>query len=530
MAQAPGSVIGEEITIDNKSYVWDGVKWVLQGGYGGSGGGGTGGSVTTLDVKLMNALPDGAAGDTQAAANQFLYDKTEANKVLLNPDASIVVVQDATPDINNYKQGDIWVNETTTDLHVKDSVNWLPVAGSKVAIGPTEPTKSNRYEGALWVNSVSNELSVLMFNNWTLIAGGSGGGGGTSKKEVYFSNVPPNTTGLDEGTLWINSLVYNLYVLDNGTWEAVMMDTTSISLANPTRSALQAIAPGPDGYPLPDGAVTQSNANDYLVQATDWLRLHKSEVIIQSGVPDVTLYNDGALWVDVDTYDMFVLSGGQWIDLTALPDMSDYVKDNDLQFILQEYLRKRDAIDQYYPVDRMVHVIEPNGSFKLHLADGQELDNYVKRIIDLERGMIHVQDQIDNLGGTGEVPPDASHPDGQYIFIGAGSANPGDGNWSSSYLINSWDQLSTLYISETDLDGQIFNWANYSGEFVQAYRYIGNPHVGADYSCSCVFRVNSVNDRGDFCTVSLSVQPGTERGILGIGEYFTFEIVDEGTN
>ncbi len=326
------------------------------------------------------------------------------------------------------------------------------------------------------------------------------------------------------------------YVWDGIKWNlkstAAVVSTLDVQLSNPITYRSGRLNLDADGYPDATGLTTQSGANEYMQVATDWLKANgggDGTILIQPNLPDVNQYTEGTLWVDEDTFDLFVLSNGQWIDLTALPDMSDYVKDNDLQFQLNEYLKKRDAIDQYYSVERMIHLIQPNGSFKLHLGDGAELDNYVKRLIDLERGMIHVQDQIDILGGSGEVPPDTTHPDGQYIYTGAGSSDPGEGNWSASYLIDSWSQLGTMYISETDLDGQNFDWGNWTGRFVQVYRYNGDPHTNADYSCSCVFRINSVTDRGDFCTLSLSVETGTDKGKLGIGEYFTFEIVDEGT-
>ena len=77
MALAPGNSVGEEITVDNKVYVWDGYKWVILGGGGssGGGGGGPGGTVSTLDVILR--APDPTGGTTQASANQYLLDKTE---------------------------------------------------------------------------------------------------------------------------------------------------------------------------------------------------------------------------------------------------------------------------------------------------------------------------------------------------------------------------------------------------------------------------------------------------------------------
>ena len=309
-----------------------------------------------------------------------------------------------------------------------------------------------------------------------------------------------------------------------------VVKTLDVQLSNPITYRSGRLNVGPDGYPEPQGLTTQSGANEYILTATDWLRLHKSEVIIQSGLPNKDDYNDGALWVDTDTFDMFVLSGDQWIDLTALPDMTDYVKDSELQFILQEYLRKRDAYDQYYPVERMLHFIQPNGSFRLHLGDGAELDNIFTRLIDIERGIIHLQDQIDDLGGDGEIPPDTAHPGGQYILSGGLSGSVSAGYWAYAYNgITSWEQINTFYISETDVDGDNIQWKNHAGEFVQVHRYDGNPHTGSDFTCSAVYKINSVNDIGTYDTLNVTLQAGTGQGVIGVGEYFTFEIIEEGT-
>ena len=326
------------------------------------------------------------------------------------------------------------------------------------------------------------------------------------------------------------------YEWDGEKWNMVptgivgTLDTSEIALANPTRAKFDAIEQGVDLYPDTTGLTTQEDANNILVEITDWLRLHKSEVIIQSGLPDHTLYNDGALWVDTDTYDMFVLTGTQWIDLTALPDMTDYVKDTDMAFALSLYLRKQDAIDTYYPVERLLHFIKPNGSFRLHLGDGAELDNIFTRLIEAERGIIHLQDQIDNLGGDGELPPDTAHPGGQYILSGGLSGAVAAGYWAYAYNgIQSWDQITTFYISETDLDGDNIQWTNHIGEFIQVHRYKGNPNTDADFTCSAVYKINSVNDLGTYDTLNVVLQAGTDQGSLGVGEYFTFEIIEEGT-
>ena len=326
------------------------------------------------------------------------------------------------------------------------------------------------------------------------------------------------------------------YEWDGEKWNMVpsgivgTLDTSEIALANPTRAKFDAIEQGVDLYPDTTGLTTQEDANNILVEITDWLRLHKSEVIIQSGLPDHTLYNDGALWVDTDTYDMFVLTGTQWIDLTALPDMTDYVKDTDMAFALSLYLRKQDAIDTYYPVERLLHFIKPNGSFRLHLGDGAELDNIFTRLIEAERGIIHLQDQIDNLGGDGELPPDTAHPGGQYILSGGLSGAVAAGYWAYAYNgIQSWDQITTFYISETDLDGDNIQWTNHIGEFIQVHRYKGNPNTDADFTCSAVYKINSVNDLGTYNTLNVVLQAGTDQGVLGVGEYFTFEIIEEGT-
>ena len=341
--------------------------------------------------------------------------------------------------------------------------------------------------------------------------------------------VAPGTNPGD--TTQINGVEYTW---DGVSWDKThsndTVDTSDVLLTNPTRAAFEAVEQGLDLYPDTSGATTQEDANNLFVEISDWLRLHKSEVIIQSGLPDHLLYNDGALWVDTDTYDMFVLTGTQWIDLTALPDMTDYVKDSELSFILQEYLRKRDAFDQYYPVERFLHFIQPNGSFRLHLGDGTELDNIFTRLIDAERDIIHIQDQIDNLGGDGETPPDTAHPGGQYILSGGLAGAVAAGYWAYAYNgITSWSQVNTFYISETDLEGDDLQWKNHIGEFIQVHRYIGNPHTGMDFSCSAVFKINSVTDIGNYNTLNVALEPGTDQGVLGVGEYFTFEIIEEGT-
>jgi len=254
-----------------------------------------------------------------------------------------------------------------------------------------------------------------------------------------------------------------------------------------------------------------------------------AKVIMDSTLPDPTAHPDGTLWVDEDTYDMFVLSGGQWIDLTALPDMSDYVKETDLQFALSLYLRKQEAIDQYYPVNKMVHFIQPNGTFKVHLGDGAELDNIITRLIDAERDIIHIQDQIDNLGGDGTTPPDINHPGGQYEYGGGLSGSVPSGFWMASYIGTQWSQIFTFYVSETDLEGDIIEWADHVGEYIQVHRYSGDPHTGADFSSSAVYRISSANDLGNYVTLNVNLMNGTDKGTIAIGETFTFEIIDEGT-
>jgi hypothetical protein len=178
----------------------------------------------------------------------------------------------------------------------------------------------------------------------------------------------------------------------------------------------------------------------------------------------------------------------------------------------------------------MLHFIQPNGTFRLHLGDGAELDNYVTRLIEAERGIIHLQDQIDNLGGDGEIPPDTAHPGGQYILSGGLAGAVAAGYWAYAYNgIDSWSQINTFYISETDLDGDDIQWSNHIGEFIQVHRYNGNPNTDADFSCSAVYKINSVNDLGTYDTLNVVLQTGTDQGVLGVGEYSTFEIIEEGT-
>ena len=251
-----------------------------------------------------------------------------------------------------------------------------------------------------------------------------------------------------------------------------------------------------------------------------------AKVIMSSDIPDPADHPEGTLWTDEDTYDLFVLSGGQWIDLTAAPNLSDYVKDSDLQFILAEYLRKREAFDEYYQNAKLLHFVQPNGTFKVTLGGGEDIDNLYRRMIDAERNIIKIYQEIENLGGDGtEVP--GVHPDAQYIYAGGGSSDPGSGNFFASYQIDYWDQITTLYISDYDLDGDFFDHSASIGQFVQIHRYEGDPDTGADYSCSAVFKINSGNSRDDFWTLNVQVQPNSFKGRLHVGETFSMSIIDE---
>ena len=113
------------------------------------------------------------------------------------------------------------------------------------------------------------------------------------------------------------------YEWDGEKWNKVptgivgTLDTSEIALANPTKAAFNSIEIKNDLYPDTTGATTQEDANNLLLEITDWLRLHRGEVIVKKVTPDHTLYNDGALWVDTNEYNLYVLDAGQWIHLTG---------------------------------------------------------------------------------------------------------------------------------------------------------------------------------------------------------------------
>lgn len=330
------------------------------------------------------------------------------------------------------------------------------------------------------------------------------------------------------------------YTWDGIKWNAnpveAVVDTEHVQLAQGIDVSTGKLNKYQDGYPKPDYLYTQTEANDFYYVATQWLRNKiltdggaapgesGGAILIQSGTPNPLNYEEGTLWVDEDTYDLFVLSGGQWIDLTTSPDLSQYAKSIDVDNQLTNYLTKSEARAEYYPSDKFLHFINPNGTFKVQLADGSDFDNIYQRLIDLERAMHHLQG-----GNTGEPPEDPNHPGGQYLMADPYAGVVNSGEWRPSYNVNAWYQLTTIYVSDTDLEGDTFDWAAHQGEFLQVHKYVDDPHEGADYSCSAVFKVGPSNDYNGYDTVNLTLIANTNHGVPTNGDTFTFEIIDEGT-
>lgn len=134
------------------------------------------------------------------------------------------------------------------------------------------------------------------------------------------------------------------YIWDGQKWSVEstrkVVQSGDVILSNPITVKSNRLNYLPDGYPEAIGLTTQSNANEYFAEATEWLKDNGGggSILIQSDLPDPNDYTEGTLWVDEDSYDLFVLSGGQWIDLIALPDLSDYVKESEFEDAVKEIL------------------------------------------------------------------------------------------------------------------------------------------------------------------------------------------------
>ena len=131
MAVAPGTNPGDTTQINGVEYTWDGVSWSKTH---------SNSTVDTSDVLLTNPtrnsflslnqsainFPDTSGAVTQEDANRLLLEISE----WIKDQKADVLLQSNTPDVNNYDDGTLWVDQSVYDLFVLDAGQWIQVLGT----------------------------------------------------------------------------------------------------------------------------------------------------------------------------------------------------------------------------------------------------------------------------------------------------------------------------------------------------------------------------------------------------------------
>lgn len=323
------------------------------------------------------------------------------------------------------------------------------------------------------------------------------------------------------------------YTWDGVAWnkteiaQDVELDTSQILLSNPTKNGLLSVIPGADGYPVPIGHITQADANAYMVLATDWLRDNGARVEISSTAPDVA---EGSLWVDNTTYKLYFLEGTNWIELTQSFDdtintLSGYMTKSEHAFTMQAYDTRIVADQKFALQDYLTHMLETDGSVRVHGFNGPEVDNLIRRQFETERHLEYIEDKLDELLGDNSGHPPAEASSGQWTYIGYAQGNPGITNWGTSFLVNDFTQITQVTISENSIDGRVFDLDAYEvGDVIDIHRYKGDdPVAGADYNVSAAYYITSKTISTGWGRFDVEIIPNSHHGTITVGDNFSLE-------
>jgi hypothetical protein len=327
------------------------------------------------------------------------------------------------------------------------------------------------------------------------------------------------------------------YVWDGIKWNLkaveTVVDTLHVQLANPINYRSGRLNLDADGYPEPDGLTTQSGANEYMQVATEWLKNNgggDGTILMQSNLPDVTQYDDGALWVDDTTYKLYVLEGDNWIELTqsfddTIQTLSGYLKRSEFNLEMTAYDTRVIADQKFALQAYMTHMLQTNGGVQVHNFNGPEFDNIIRRLIDVERHQIYIEDKLDELLNSNEGHPPAELTSGQWTYVGYAQGNPGTTNWGTSFLVNDFTQISQVTINENSIGGRVFDLSLYEvGDIIDIHRYTGSdPVIGADYNVSAAFRITSIQLSTGWGRFDVEIVPNSHHGTVQLGDNFSFE-------
>jgi hypothetical protein len=250
-------------------------------------------SLTPLGWVLQGDMrgPAGMNGDPGQRGSLIFFQSTDPSVFSSLEDIlvdNVVVYNDFDMLLNNvnfnvyWRQGNQWILQG--NIKGSDGTD-----GNKIYFDSVDPISVIGYnDGDVWVNNVSNNVFNLVMGMWVFegnIKGNPGTNGtnginGAPGSQIYFDVVDPITIiGYNNGDVWINTVSDDVFSLQSGVW------TFEGNIkGNPGTNGTNGIngAPG-------------------------------SQIYFDVVDPSTTIgYNNGDMWVNTTTFDVFSLQGGVW--------------------------------------------------------------------------------------------------------------------------------------------------------------------------------------------------------------------------
>lgn len=251
--------------------------------------------IVAEEVTLCNDVWPGITNDPSGCKEVHINDK-----VIMNNDEEWDVIPAITEDFvhvgptppNDPAEGNLWwESEIEKELYIwvldaYGNGSWEPATpATRVEVGPTPP--SDPQEGDLWWQKFDdNEMYI-----WVLDPYGNGewkpvSTGGSqvilSPTEPYYIDAYGNAVGdpVDTGTLWVDDTTFDMYVWEGDAWVQVSSSGSFVATC--------ILSPTPP----------------YLIDAY--------------GNETGQKVSKGTLWVDSNTFNMYVWDGDAWAQVSGV--------------------------------------------------------------------------------------------------------------------------------------------------------------------------------------------------------------------
>ncbi|AQN67974.1 collagen repeat protein with bclb C-terminal domain [Saudi moumouvirus] len=200
---------------------------------------------------------------------------------------SQIITRPGVPDSGLGNNGDIYIDTSTGDLYIKIDNVWVLQyningvkgdkgdSGSQIITGDQPPSDGIGQNGDIYIDNSTNNLYRKINNVWVLQSNISGtkGDKGDSGSQIITGDGSPNPETGQNGDIYIDNSTGDLYIKVNNVW------------------------------------VLQSNIDGEKGDKGDI----GSRIISGTGIPDPTIGNNGDIYIDDSTNNLYQKLGDVWI-------------------------------------------------------------------------------------------------------------------------------------------------------------------------------------------------------------------------